>query len=279
MEEIVSDCPASLSFIFKAIYHDDPIKSGSIGIGCTVDKRVEIVVEKSSISQIFFNGKTISFPTVLTVLKSLTNQPLKIKINSSLPLGYGFGVSGAAALATAYAINKLLSLKKSMFQLAEASHSAEIINHTGLGSVATQITGGFLLKNKPGIPGKYIRLPFTGKKLYAVIIGKLTTPTVIGDLSRIKKINQAADKALEKIRKYLIADLADIIDISYQFSINSGLLTDTKVKDIISNIRNLGGHATMSMLGQVVISDTMPKIKKKYHIEKLTITNDKVCLF
>lgn len=278
MEEIVSDCPASLSFIFKAIYNDDPLKSGSIGIGCTVDKKVEIVVEKSSIGQIFFNGKTISFPTVLTVLKLLTNQPLKIKINSSLPLGYGFGVSGACALATAYAINKLLSLKKSMFQLAEASHSAEIINHTGLGSVATQITGGFLLKTKPCVPGQYIRLPFTGKKLYAVIIGKLTTPTVIGNLARIKKINLAADVALEKIRKNPLVDLAEIIDISYQFALNSGLLTDMKVKDTISKIRNSGGHAAMSMLGQVVITTTKPKLNN-YRVEELTITDNTVGLF
>ena len=49
---------------------------------------------------------------MLTVIRELTNEPVKVEIEDQLPSGAGFGISGASALATAYALNKLLNLKK-----------------------------------------------------------------------------------------------------------------------------------------------------------------------
>ena len=62
---------------------------------------------------------------------------------SSLPLGYWFGISGASALATAYALNRLLKLKKSNKELAIIAHIAEVESKTGLGDVTNQYYWGF----------------------------------------------------------------------------------------------------------------------------------------
>ncbi|OGG25706.1 hypothetical protein A2960_05120 [Candidatus Gottesmanbacteria bacterium RIFCSPLOWO2_01_FULL_39_12b] len=271
-------CPASLSFIFKAVFNADPLKTGSIGIGCTVNKNVKIRVQRSSSKQILFNGKKINFPTVSTLINSLTKQPFKVEIESSLPLGFGFGISSSATLASAFAVSKALKLKRSRDKLIRLSHMAEIFNHTGLGSVVTSSKGGFLLKTKAGIPSVTINFPFVGQKLYAVIIDKLTTPSILNSKTRLAEINRAADVALGIINQNLNLRLKDVIDVAYNFSLKAGLLTDERVAAIINRIRKTGGHATMAILGQVVISDTIPKLKENYRIEELTITDNIVTL-
>ena len=266
--------PASLSFIFKSHPHTDPVKSGSTGVGCTIDKKVTVTVKQDTKSCMLFNGSKVTFPTAEYVVRQLTQKPVAIHIISPLPLGSGFGISGAASIAIAFALNKLFHFKKTKEELALIAHTAEIINHTGLGSVATQITGGFLIKNKPGLPVSATRLPFTGDKLYAVIIDRLPTPSVLEDKDRVMKINRAAGSALSKIQEKQKIVLKDILDISYIFAKESGLLVSPVLLDIIDTIRKSGGSATMAMLGKVVISNKKPHLDKNYRIEELIITND-----
>jgi len=246
---------------------------GSLGVGCTLDKGVTVRVKQSAKLEVVFNDAPILFPTVISVVKTLTTTPITVTISSPLPLGFGFGISGASALATAFVLNDNLKLSKNPSRLIEIAHIAEVENKTGLGSVATQSTGGFLLKIKPGIPTKVKRLPFVGQKLYATIIGLIETPKVLQENSIITRVNKTAKSALEKIQESKQLSLASILDISLAFSQNSGLLQNKNVMELIDMIRRAGGHATMAMLGQVVISDIRPPYTK-YRIEKLTITDN-----
>ena len=267
-----ASCPSSISLIFKVIKDKNIDRMGSIGVGCTIDRQVNVRIKEYIKSSIFFNGTEINLPTVESVIDVLSSKPLSVEITSTLPLGYGFGISGASSLATAIGINRLFSLKKSRLDLAKIAHRAEIINRTGLGSIATQITGGFLVKKEAGLPVKTSFLPFVGKKIYAVIIDKLETPKIIRKSNRLRRINTAAEKALRIISQHPNISLADILDISYNFAKESNLLTNQELIKVINEIKNQSGHATMLMLGQVAISDIKPKLDPKYHIEKLTIS-------
>jgi pantoate kinase len=249
---------------------------GSVGIGATVDQRVTVHLQKSVKTEITFNGQPIRFPTVLHVINSLTSQPLKISLTSPLPLGYGFGISGASALACAFAVNKLLDLKKTEEKLIEIAHTAEIINKTGLGSVGTQATGGFLFKTAPGIPVSAISFPFEKQKIYAVIIGQLLTPSVLNDDKKLERINTIADRELKKIRKLSSPFLKDLLDISYEF-VRESNLANQNILHIIEEIRKNGGHATMAILGYVVFSDQPPDTIK-YPVIELTVTKSRVTL-
>ncbi len=276
MKKANASCPASISFIFRICHNNDPVKTGSVGVGCTVDREVEVSVGKSEFNKVIFDGATINFPTVHSVVKKLATVPVCVSISSALPLGYGFGISSASALSTAFALNKLFNLKKSELELAQIAHIAEIENYTGLGSVATQITGGFLVKNKPGLPVDAYSLPFVGKKLYVVIIDRLETPTVLHNKNRLEKINNAADLALDKIRKRENISLEEIIDISYEFANKSGVIKNREVERIIDGIRREGSSATISMLGYIVITTRKLDKIKDYPVKELVISDKTV---
>lgn len=276
MKKATGICPASLSFIFKVIPDKDPLKMGSIGVGCTIEDEIRVQVQESSSDEVIFNGTPINFPTVHSVIKMLTPVPVRVSIKSPLPLGYGFGISSASTLACSYALNKLFNLRKDNLELAKIAHITEIKNYTGLGSVATQITGGFLVKNRPGIPVDAYSLPFVGKKLYAVIIDRLETPTVLHDKKRLEKINKAADSALAKIKKTKNITLQEILDISYNCAQESGLITNKSEMRIIDMIRKSGGSATISMLGYVVLSNIKFDKIRDYSVKELVISDKTV---
>lgn len=117
-------------------------------------------------------------------------------------------------------------------------------------------------------------LPFLDRNLYAITVDKLETPTILQNNDHLKKINDAADCALSKIAKTSGITLEQIIDISYQFAKNSHLLKNSQVHAIIGGIKKTGGHATMAMLGQTIISTMMPPYNVSDIPVKLTITRD-----
>ncbi len=272
-------CPASISLMFGAVYNKDPLRTGSVGIGFTVNKKIEVRIQRAQQTSIVFNGEKIIFPTVQTVLDTLVpKEYVKVEISSPLPLGFGFGISGASALSVAYAINNLYGFGESGQKLAEIAHTAEIVNKTGLGTVGTQITGGFLIKSAAGLPVRAISMPFIGRNIYAVVIKKLPTESILKNRYKTVKINHAAQKALETVHKITKPSLEDIIDIAYSYARESGLVSYPIVSDTIGKIRQQGGHATMAMVGQTVVSTIDPSKITNYEVQKLKISDDYITL-
>ena len=142
----------------------------SLGMGFTVKEGVDVTVSEHPETSVLFNGQLIDFPTVRAVTDRLTQDAgaagVKVDLTSPLPLGCGFGLSGAASLATAYALNALLHLGKDAETLAMVAHVAEVENRTGLGDVCSQYHGGCLVKLKEGAPLVADRLPITEQPIY-----------------------------------------------------------------------------------------------------------------
>ena len=247
--------PGNISCIFKIYENPDPEKMGSLGLGFTVNKGVTVEAALSPKTEVYFNEKKLNFPTVKSIVKKLTfglNKKIRINISSELPLGSGFGLSGASALATAYALNSLLDLKYTNLELAKIAHVAEVENKTGLGDVINQYFGGFLLKLKPSSEFIVKKIPSENLPVYCKYFSKLSTKTVLSDLKMKETINQSATEALKKIRTQKFSGL---ISVSKEFALNSGLLTNEKVISTIKKIEGEGGHASMIMLGNAVFSD------------------------
>ena len=258
MTQATAFAPGNLSCVFKIIPHPEPTKMHSLGMGFTVTEGVVVTVSQhSSRTTVHFNGSAIHFPTVVSVIQKLTPESVRADIDSSLPLGCGFGLSGAASLATAYALNALLGLGKSEEELAMTAHVAEVENRTGLGDVCAQYHGGCLVKLKRGYPLAAERLPIPAQPIYYRYFSSIQTKTILESVERRERINRAADEtlqALEKLTQSAAVDFNACIQLSKQFSLNSGLLEDSRVKETIREIEEAGGVASMIMLGNAVFS-------------------------
>lgn len=212
-----------------------------------------VAVSKASKTKIFFNKKQIRFPTVRSVVQTLTEEPAHIAISSKLPLGCGFGLSGASALATAYAVNELFRLNKAKMELAIIAHTAEVENKTGLGDVVNQYYGGFLLKQKPSSQFVVEKLAVGSIPIYCRSFSRIATRTILSQAPLTRRINKAADVALKSIEK--AKTVRDIIAIAKTFALDSGLLQHTKTRKTIEQIEKRGGLASMIILGNAVFSD------------------------
>ncbi len=266
MKTVQAFAPANISLLFKVVPHEDPARMGSLGCGFTVNEGVTVTVKRDSGNPkdsrnqtvILFNSTPLNFPTVTSVVNRLTRSDLVIDIRSRLPLGSGFGISGASALATAYAVNQLLSLNKSSLELAKLAHTAEVENKTGLGDVINQYFGGFFVKFVSSSQFIAKRIPINNIPVYCVSYGKLLTSSILNNPTIVKEINGAADTALAQIKQLLHAPaltFPDILAGAKQFAKESSLLTSPSIMNMIREIEARGGHASMIMLGEALVAD------------------------
>jgi pantoate kinase len=250
--------PGNVSGVFKIIPDDDPRKMHSLGMGFTVFDGVTVTVAESESTSVHFNGVPMAFSTVLSVVAKLTDQSLRVDIDTELPLSGGFGLSGASSLATAFAGNELLGLGLSETELGMIAHVAEVENLTGLGDVAGQFNGGCLVKLVRGDPLAAVPLPVSEQIVHYRYFSPINTKDIIGHPEQRERINLAADKALEaltELKKNSESEFAKYIAVAKEFSIQSGLLLDENVKTAIAECERNGGAASMIMLGNAVFSN------------------------
>jgi pantoate kinase len=249
--------PGNISCVFKIVADPDPTKMHSLGMGLTVSDGVVATVRPAERTGVSFNGQDIQFPTVVSALGRLSADPLNVEIESPLQLGAGFGLSGASTLAVAWAVNDLLALGKNERDLAMIAHVAEVENLTGLGDVCAQYHGGCLVKLKVGDPLAAERLPVPEQPIYYQYFGPIHTRDVLADVEQRARINAAADLALKGLEELVHLDAVDFnacVRLSRAFAVDSGLLTDERVRRIIEEVEADGGSASMIMLGHAVFS-------------------------
>lgn len=267
MRQASAFSPGNISCVFAICENKSPAAKGSIGFGFTVDKGANVTVRKSQGKRqgttIHFNNKKINFPTVLSVADRLNigKIPLGIRISSEVGLGEGFGLSGASALATAYALNRLLGLGKSKIELARVAHIAEVENSTGLGDVVNEYYGGFLVKYVPSSRFVAKKINFGDRKVYYRVFGRLETNKIITNCKMKQKITTAGKESLKRIKAVMDKRInkdqlfSEIIRISKEFAVESSLLRNRKVIGCIREIEKNKGFASMIMLGNAVFSN------------------------
>jgi len=189
------------------------------------------------------------------------NLEITIEIENELPLGQGFGLSGAGALSTALALNDALDTPLSRQDLLEASHIAEVEQGTGLGDVGAQGVGGVSVRTKPGIPpygeisileGDFNDINIGDLEIIICIIGsELFTKEILNDLTKRELIRNYGGIYLDKLLES--PNIKNLFLNSYNFA------RDTKLVSMEVNevIKLLGKHnclASMSMLGNSIFA-------------------------
>ena len=249
--------PGNVSGVFKIVPDDDPRRMHSLGMGFTVLHGVTATVSEAPAVEIAFNGEVFDFATVRHVAETLVSRPVKVELESALPLSGGFGLSGASALATAYALDAGFELGLDERSLGMAAHVAEVRNLTGLGDVCGQFHGGCLAKLVPGDPLAAVPLPVAGQTVFYRYFSPIRTREVIGDHGQVERINAAADTALADLATLAergVPEFREYVSVAKRFAVASDLLRHPDVRRTVAEVEAAGGAASMIMLGNAVFS-------------------------
>jgi len=246
--------PGHVTGFFSPCPDDDPERAGSRGAGVTLTDGVRVAVraaESSADPTLTLDGDSLSMPPVETVLEGLgVADRACVVAESDLPLGTGFGVSGAMALGTALAANARFDCERSANDLVTLAHRAEVEAGTGLGDVVAQARGGVPIRLAPGAPG-HGRLDgvATTRRIEYISFGDLSTADVLaGDTAPLV---EAGDAALDSLRDR--PTLSELVAASRRFSRRVGLRTD-RVHETVEAVTAAGGEASMVMLGETVFA-------------------------
>jgi pantoate kinase len=241
--------PGHVTGFFTIHRDDDPTKAGSRGAGLALSTGVSVTVRPADEPAIVLNGDRVEMAAPMRVLRTL-DAGAEVRATTDLPLGAGFGVSGAVTLGTALATNALFERALSENELFTIAHGAEVQAGTGLGDVVAQARGGVPIRLEPGGPqdNHMDGIPARSRIEYKTF-GELPTAEVLDGETEL--ITQAGTQALSTVVGE--PTLPSLLQASREFSRESKLLTD-RVWDVITDVSEAGGTAAMAMLGETVFA-------------------------
>jgi pantoate kinase len=241
--------PGHVTGFFTSDPDEDPTKAGSRGGGVALADGVTVTVTASEERSVTLNGVDIEAGAVDRVVDALRTT-VAVNAETSLPLGSGFGVSGAMALGAALGTNAVRDRGLSENELVTIAHGAEVQAGTGLGDVVAQARGGVPLRLEPGGPqDNYIdAIPERGRIEYHVIDELSTEAVLDGDT---EALTRAGEQALSRVVKEPTVDT--FMRASRQFAREAELLT-ADVQTVVEDVAEAGGDASMAMLGETVFA-------------------------
>ncbi|WP_232687411.1 pantoate kinase [Halobacterium zhouii] len=244
--------PGHVTGFFSVSRGDAPARTGSRGAGVTLADGVTTRVMPSDETTVRLNGRELDVESARRVLDAL-DVTATVDAETDLPLGAGFGVSGAMALGTALAANAAFEHARhghSENDLIRAAHVAEVEAGSGLGDVVAQARGGIPIRVEPGAPphGELDGVPATSRIEYLSFGGLSTSDVIGGDTDAL---SAAGERALAELRDR--PTLPAFFRLSREFSREAGLL-DGEVAEAVEAVTESGGEAAMAMLGRTVFA-------------------------
>ena len=261
--------PGHVTGFFSINRAENPARAGSRGAGVTLSEGVTTRVTPSDETTVRLNGRELDVESARRVVDAL-DVTATVDAETNLPLGAGFGVSGAMALGTALAANAVFGRERagehsesaergavnnvirerSENDLVTLAHVAEVQASSGLGDVVAQARGGVPIRVESGAPphGELDGVPATSRVEY-VSFGELSTSDVIG--GDTDALSAAGERALAGLRER--PTLPEFVRLSREFSREAGLLDDD-VAAAIADVTDAGGEAAMAMLGRTVFA-------------------------
>ncbi|UIP00398.1 sugar kinase [Halobaculum sp. CBA1158] len=274
MDEATAFAPGHVTAFFAPYPDDDPARAGSRGAGLALSDGVEVTVRaldgdeaapaagddttapaadatdaSDATDGVVIDGVPAEMEPVDRVLAALAvADEVEVEVASDVPIGSGFGVSGAASLATALATNAVLDLGRSENDLVRVAHAAEAAAGTGLGDVVGQFRGGLPVRLEPGSPG-YGRMDGVPARprIEYLSFGELSTERVLS--GSLDPVREAGEAALTRLMR--APDESELLASGREFAGEAGLLVP-EVAEAIEAVEAEGGLASMAMLGRTV---------------------------
>jgi pantoate kinase len=238
------------------------LHKGSKGAGFSIERGIETTAYLYESTkpqyQIWINGvksrnAEVSKWVIEKYLK-LADRPYFIRIHHDveIPIGFGLGSSGAAALSLSYALNQALDTGLSRSQAAQVAHNAEIACNTGLGTVIAEFAGGFEMRTSVGAPGIGSVSKINLDKNYRAVVLCLAPILTRSFLTnRINEINGLGGIMLTKLSASKSVD--DFLKMSRRFAEMLGL-AEGRCKRPIAALKARGIESSVALFGQTVFT-------------------------
>jgi len=263
--------PHRISGFFEIVdqISQEPEKIGSRGAGFNLNAfgTTEIKIRELDkyeesrciihINQKEYNEKAETSYFIFNSIKHLIKRPLEITVDHvfELPVGCGYGASGAGALGMIYGLNEILDLKLDVREKGRIAHVAEVVNRTGLGTVCGQLAGGLCMLTEPGYPCVHKNIQYPEDiNVICGSLGMIHTKSILTDPILNTKIKEAGKRALN----VLIQDpsLETFTKASIEFVKETNILKIlnlTEVDEIINRLNKLKIlGASMNQLGRSI---------------------------
>ena len=263
-------CPSHITGFFEIPDQNNSLNKnnkdflyyGSKGAGFSLTKGVttELSIYKSqnndfqiSLNRSLVNNLEVSKWVVQYYLNNFNLPSYFIDINHfvEVPIGYGLGTSGAAALSLSYALNKSLGLGLTKEQAAQIAHVAEISCKTGLGTVIAEFYGGLEIRTSFGAPGigKVTKIKIDNYKAIVLCINPILTKLVLSNYSN--NANKLGSIMIEQL--LLTKDVKSFLSMAHKFADNLEL-TKGACEIPIQELRRHGFECSVALFGQTIFT-------------------------
>ena len=241
--------------------HSHLLHRGSKGAGFSIDRGIATTVQVHESAkpgyQIYINGSRtrsaeVSSWVVEEYLK-LAKRSFLVKVDHDIgiPIGFGLGSSGAAALSLSYALNEALGMGLSRTLAAQIAHRADIACKTGLGTVIAEFAGGFEMRTSAGAPGigSVTTIDLQGYKAVVLCLAPISTKSFLAN--RMDEVNGLGGVMLSKLSESRNVD--DFLRMSREFA-ETVDLTDGRCRGPIAALQATGIDSSVALFGQTVFT-------------------------
>ena len=258
--------PAPLSSIFSPkIFKDgelreDPTETGAIGGGFALENGVETMIELDldgeDSSSVLVNDSITYFPPSIEAAEYMRRAlnlrgSVRIRHRMGVPIATGFGTSAASALGVILILSKLSGRGMTLLEACRITHEVELKCKTGLNSEAGILSGGLILVLREGAPPRLMidSIPLPSEAgLVSVVAGVLETSEILGDVERLREVEEIGDRRMKEILKKPTPE--NFLEQARAFAWEAGFVT-REVEEIFEVLRRLPtiGYA-QNMLGK-----------------------------
>jgi len=267
LKEVKAFSPGHITGFFQICDQpDDMLSKGSRGAGVSITRGVttKVHVEKSAKTsvKIMINGNITNSALVskhvVDAFLSRVGGSYKILVEHDVrvPIGCGFGSSGAGALSLALALNEVFDLNLSRLEAAQIAHVAEVECKTGLGTVIAETFGGLEIRVKSGAPGvgQLKSIPINDNHVVACLsLGSIPTKKVLTNETSRQRINELGGNLVDKLVRH--STVSNFMKFSRRFAEHVGLIPK-RLRAVLEETDRAGLTCSMAMLGETLFSIT-----------------------
>lgn len=267
MKDAKAFAPCHITGVFQIFdQSENALYVGSRGAGVSLSQGVETFVKVKNALRNSWQVKINGFASdavevskhVLNTFRSrfgkMENFEIVVEHYFKVPMGTGFGTSGAAALSLALALNEVFSLGMSKTEASRIAHVAEVECRTGLGTVIAETFGGVEIRVKPGAPGigEVKHVPVT-KDVVVVCMafGPLLTKKLLTNEEVCRRINELGGKLVNRLIEE--PNVTNFMRLSRQFAEHVGLMSE-RVRKVLKATDDADIVCSMPMFGESVFT-------------------------